>query len=120
MKKIFIVFAILFSFIFSVSVYAHQGKTDGNGGHIDHSTGEYHYHHGYSAHQHKDLDGDGDVDCPYKFVDKTNHNSKKSVSYFENKSTNSKGDSDWIAFVLGALALIFIYFVLPLMINLRR
>lgn len=30
----------------------HSGKTDGNGGHYDHSTGEYHYHHGYPAHQH--------------------------------------------------------------------
>lgn len=56
-----------------VSVLAHPGKTDGSGGHTDHSTGEYHYHHGYSAHQHYDIDGDGEPDCPYDFKDKTDH-----------------------------------------------
>lgn len=50
----------------SIVAYAHPGGTDSDGGHIDHSTGEYHYHHGYPAHQHYDIDGDGDLDCPYK------------------------------------------------------
>ena len=50
----------------SVVAYAHPGRTDSNGGHTDHSTGEYHYHHGQPAHQHYDIDGDGDLDCPYK------------------------------------------------------
>ena len=54
-----------------LSVKAHPGRTDGNGGHTNRSTGEYHYHHGYSAHDHYDMDGDGDVDCPYDFHDKT-------------------------------------------------
>lgn len=57
------------------SASAHSGRTDENGGHTDHSTGEYHYHHGYPAHQHKDMDGDGDKDCPYNFDDKTGWNS---------------------------------------------
>lgn len=39
---------------------AHSGGTDENGGHYDHSTGEYHYHHGHSAHQHP-----GGI-CPYQ------------------------------------------------------
>lgn len=51
----------------------HRGRTDSNGGHYNHSTGEYHYHHGYSAHDHYDMDGDGKKDCPYEFKDKTNH-----------------------------------------------
>lgn len=59
----------------AVTVFAHPGKTDSNGGHTDHSTGEYHYHHGYSAHQHYDQDGDGDLDCPYNFSDQTGPNS---------------------------------------------
>ena len=68
--------------------YAHPGRTDGRGGHTDHSTGEYHYHHGYSAHDHYDMDGDGDIDCPYDFVDNTNHNSGEEIrgedkSYFD-------------------------------------
>lgn len=59
--------------ILTVTARAHSGRTDGNGGHTDHSTGEYHYHHGYSAHEHYDMDGDGDIDCPYEFDDKTDH-----------------------------------------------
>lgn len=55
--------------------FAHPGRTDSNGGHTNHSTGEYHYHHGYSAHDHYDMDGDGDIDCPYDFDDKTGTNS---------------------------------------------
>lgn len=51
------------------SAYAHGGKTDSNGGHMNHATGEYHYHHGYSAHQHED------GVCPYDFDDKTNKSS---------------------------------------------
>lgn len=67
----------------ALTTYAHQGRTDGSGGHTDHSTGEYHYHHGYPAHDHYDIDGDGDIDCPYNFDDQTNH--KQSG---ENHSTN--------------------------------
>lgn len=48
---------------------AHPGGTDSSGGHMDHSTGEYHYHHGYSAHSH-----DGGV-CPYDYDNKTGENS---------------------------------------------
>lgn len=54
---------------------AHPGRTDSNGGHTDHATGEYHYHHGYPAHDHYDMDGDGRPDCPYHFEDKTNYGS---------------------------------------------
>lgn len=43
----------------ALPAYAHPGRTDANGGHWDHSSGEYHYHHGYPAHQHP-----GGV-CPY-------------------------------------------------------
>ena len=52
-------------------VNAHPGNTDSNGGHYNHSTGEYHYHHGMSAHSHYDVDGDGDIDCPYGYVGNT-------------------------------------------------
>lgn len=66
----------------NLTAYAHQGKTDSNGGHIDHSTGDYHYHHGYTAHAHFDIDGDGTIDCPYNFDDQTDHSSgTASVSY---------------------------------------
>lgn len=80
-----IVSAILISSIFPISAYAHRGKTDGAGGHTDHSTGEYHYHHGYPAHDHYDMDDDGIADCPYNFDDKTDH----SHSVQESKSADS-------------------------------
>ena len=47
----------------STIVFAHSGGTDANGGHYDHSSGEYHYHHGQPAHQHYDIDGDGKKEC---------------------------------------------------------
>lgn len=72
-KILLICFALCLMFLLVSPVFAHPGRTDGNGGHTDHDTGEYHYHHGYSAHDHYDMDGDGDVDCPYDFDDKTNH-----------------------------------------------
>ncbi len=68
MKRIFLLaFAMMICLTLPAS--AHKGRTDANGGHYDHSTGEYHYHHGYLAHQH--VNGI----CPYNFDDKTNHDS---------------------------------------------
>lgn len=66
--------------LFSTTVYAHSGRTDGNGGHTNHSTGEYHYHHGHSAHQHYDMDDDGDADCPYNFDDNTIHKNDNPIN----------------------------------------
>lgn len=56
------------------TAYAHPGQTDSSGGHIDHSTGNYHYHHGYPAHQHSN------GQCPYDFDDQTGVNSGSSSS----------------------------------------
>lgn len=67
---------------------AHPGRTDENGGHTDHSTGEYHYHHGYPAHNHWDMDNDGKLDCPYLFDNKTSNNSGNS-----NGSESTNNDS---------------------------
>ena len=88
-RSALILCAILLNFLltFPIYVYAHPGRTDSAGGHTNHSTGEYHYHHGYSAHDHYDMDGDGVSDCPYDFVDKTNHHDRSSSS--TNSSTNS-------------------------------
>lgn len=67
--------ALIIMLMIPVTVFAHSGGTDSNGGHYDHSTGKYHYHHGYPAHDHYDMDGDGTVDCPYDFDDRTGWNS---------------------------------------------
>ena len=60
-KKLVSVFVsmVLVLSVFCVSAYGHSGGTDSNGGHTDHSTGEYHYHHGHPAHQHEN------GVCPY-------------------------------------------------------
>ncbi|MHB1483657.1 MAG: YHYH domain-containing protein [Saccharofermentanales bacterium] len=62
-KLITISFAVIFVLVFSLSVYAHSGRTDSSGGHRDTKNvsglGSYHYHHGYGPHLHP-----GGI-CPY-------------------------------------------------------
>lgn len=85
---------LVFLIISSSSVSAHRGRTDSRGGHIDHSTGEYHYHHGHSAHQHVDLDGDGNPDCPYNFDDQTGVHSGSSSSSSSSQNSSSASSSN--------------------------
>lgn len=104
-----LLFAITLCLSLSVVASAHPGRTDSNGGHTDHSTGEYHYHHGYSAHQHRDLDGDGDLDCPYSFKDKTGSSEGKTESQ---KGTTKNGTVkvwiDTICFLALALGIVYL------------
>ena len=92
MKKAILSLSLLHLILvfFVLPVSAHGGKTDGDGGHTDHDTGEYHYHHGYPAHDHYDMDGDGDLDCPYDFDDKTDHRSPSNKSDDESSQKFSK------------------------------
>lgn len=100
MKRLVIFLLALLSFV-SISVYAHPGRTDGNGGHINHSTGEYHYHHGYSEHQHYDMDGDGVDDCPRNFKtntatvnkDKDSSSNKNSYSFTDEYNSARENQS---------------------------
>ena len=83
MKKVCTIFLLVFlTLSIFITVSAHSGGTDGNGGHYDSSAGEYHYHHGHPAHQH--INGK----CPYNYDDDTNHNS------------NSSKDAPWYVVVL--------------------
>ena len=91
--------------------FAHPGRTDGSGGHTDHSTGEYHYHHGQSAHDHYDMDGDGDLDCPYDFRDNTDRDDGRSASSDENTSdvshsAENKNDYSLIKILLQPVAIL--------------
>lgn len=54
------VIAILLALVLALPCVAHSGRTDSDGGHYDHSTGDYHYHHGKPAHYHY-----ADGSCPY-------------------------------------------------------
>ena len=94
MKQLFrSIFFLLFVFVLSLTVHAHPGKTDSNGGHTDHSTGDYHYHHGQPAHDHYDIDGDGIIDCPYNFAE-TPASPKSSNSSSTSKQLSNDTPSD--------------------------
>lgn len=97
-KRFFLYFFLYFFLLFLIAVlctaipcvvFAHSGRTDGDGGHTDHSTGEYHYHHGYPAHDHYDMDGNGTIDCPYNFVDATDHSHGSGSSHSSSTSHES-------------------------------
>ena len=94
----FLFFTTLLLFLLLIiAVSAHPGRTDGAGGHTDHSTGEYHYHHGYPAHQHTN------GECPYDFDDKTNHSSTKNDNV-------SFSDFAVIPFLIGLLVVVLMWF----------
>ena len=103
-RRFFISLVILIGVVsaFLLPVSAHPGKTDANGGHKDHSTGEYHYHHGFEEHQHYDINGDNLPDCPFEYEDRTDHSAKESPkskksdthkSSTSNKTTSAKENS---------------------------
>lgn len=112
MKKY--ILALIILFVLPVTVFAHSGNTDSNGGHKDGS--DYHYHHGYPAHDHYDMNGDGRMDCPYDFDDRTGWNSGTSSNVKSNtinagSKTNTENretrlgatKSDWILFIACSL-----------------
>lgn len=116
MKRICLsIFLVFITILLSVCAYAHSGRTDSNGGHYDHSTGEYHYHHGYGEHDHYDMDGDGDLDCPYEKKQQSPSYSTEHSSTNYPSSSNSS-DSNFfeeffrilLAGSIGWIALIFI------------
>ena len=84
---------MLMSLFLTLPVYAHSGRTDSKGGHINYSTGEYHYHHGYSAHQHPN------GVCPY---------SSSNTSNNQSDSSNSDKSESKLSAVLEALGLGFV------------
>ena len=90
----------------TLCVKAHPGRTDGNGGHTNRSTGEYHYHHGYSAHDHYDMNSDGVKDCPYDFDDKTEHN-------HSSKSAKKRKESLSFGVIIAFGLYVFFMFILP-------
>ena len=108
------IWIIAVSLLLTTVAYAHPGRTDSDGGHTNHSTGEYHYHHGYDDHQHYDMDGDGDIDCPYEFKDRTGSNSSYSSKGSTGKVSSkypqqSKKSSDLGAKISFSLCILFFF-----------
>lgn len=133
-KTLIICLTVCLFYLLISPVLAHPGRTDGSGGHTDHSTGEYHYHHGYSAHDHYDMDDDGLVDCPYDFNDKTGHSSGSGNSSsgnsvykaaptveptntYENQTKNEKdSDSNDTLVTITAIVIVLGFIALPSLI----
>ena len=125
MKKKIIAISVAALMVASMAlvVEAHPGRTDGRGGHTNHSTGEYHYHHGYSAHDHYDMDGDGTIDCPYDFKDKTAKQPSYNTYPKENKKEvqketieESQETSNWspvLSSILSVVFRVFLKIILP-------
>lgn len=90
-KKPFLASCLLILSFCVMPVYAHSGGTDGQGGHYNRSTGEYHFHHGYSAHDHYDMNGDGIADCPYEFESNTASQPNTITSNISYKEWHKKG-----------------------------
>ena len=121
MKKSALIYALIACLILPTVVLvasAHSGRTDGSGGHMNHSTGKYHYHHGYSAHDHYDMDGDGRKDCPYDFDDKTDRHSNVEQSKEEDSKQKENSSNDWAA-VIVFVAIMFLLSVPSLLFSLR-
>lgn len=85
MKKALVI--SLFMFLIPLSVFAHSGRTNPDGGHYDSSIGEYHYHHGYSAHSHNN------GICPYDFHDAVDHISTSFTKAINNFPIYKKASS---------------------------
>lgn len=111
MKKyfaFFCLFLILLSLPMTIS--AHSGRTDSQGGHYNHSTGEYHYHHGYSAHQHPN------GICPYDLSyskEKENIQEKIEEMREESKEQEKKrNERAKVFFYVSSIASIILYILL--------
>lgn len=119
MRLLKLLIALSLCLCLSVVVSAHSGKTDSDGGHTDHSTGEYHYHHGYSAHRHYDMDDDGDLDCPYLFDDKTGSTGNKTEE--STNETTKKGNAlIWVDTICAVAVIFFLPSFLANAIKKRR
>ena len=92
----FLVAAVLTFLILLPAANAHSGRTDSQGGHYNHSTGEYHFHHGHSAHQHPNgtcqYDPSGRTDWPISPLSPMTE-SDRSVSSGSSGKSSSSGSS---------------------------
>lgn len=84
-----------------VPISAHPGGTDSNGGHYDHSSGDYHYHHGYPAHDHSG------GKCPYDFA---SGSSSSGGSSSGGGCADSSGGNWWLLAVAAIVLILFIRF----------
>lgn len=107
MGKVLLSVVIIVSLLI-VHAAAHPGRTDGSGGHWNHSIGEYHYHHGQPEHQHPN--GECPYDYEYDYSDSTGNNINSNNTGSSHKpspapSTNDRSEKEKITIgkVLGVI-----------------
>lgn len=96
MKRFTLALSLLLVLTFFATASAHTGGTDEYGGHVDHSTGEYHYHHGEPAHYHTN------GICPYTLSPETTKAPSRSYSS-ENKNSDTSSSDDFSLFKILAI-----------------
>lgn len=86
---------LFFLLLISITVFAHPGRLDSNGGHWNHDTGEYHYHNGaHSSNNGSNYDSnDYDYDDDYYTATKEYTNISTEQSYSEESSTDNTSNS---------------------------
>ena len=115
-KFIILLFSVFVLLALSITVSAHPGRTDSNGGHYNRDTGEYHYHNGEYAGQNQDNDTN---DYSYsEFVGPTtsytyNSNNLYSPTTEQNADTSSNSDKENGVGIL--LALFLVIFGVPML-----
>ena len=107
MKRFTLALSLLLVLTFFATASAHPGGTDEYGGHVDHSTGEYHYHHGEPAHYHTN------GICPYTLSPETTKAPSRSYSSSTNTADSSSDDFPlfWGIVGFGAIWYLFRLFV---------
>ena len=112
MKTNKLLIVLIIALCISTITFAHKGRTDGNGGHYNRSTGEYHYHHGYGPHQHpngvcpydtsNNEDDESDLDAIWeenteedieKVEEEENNNIEERVNNIYTTSTSTKEET---------------------------
>lgn len=99
MKKILcILISIITILSLTVLCFAHSGRTDANGGHFDHSTGEYHYHDGNS--NHGIIEKNDETDSNYFYSNNQYTKEKTTHSYEEDNNTDNSDEEKESSFDL--------------------
>ena len=102
-RKLSIICATLFCALV-ITAYAHSGRTDANGGHWNHSTGEYHYHTGEYAGKNSSKKSSSST-SKYKASTKSKSANKVTTKSTDNKTPEKKNDEitfwDVAKFILG-------------------
>lgn len=97
MKRLLsIIFALICFFSFAILCYAHPGRTDANGGHYNHKTGEYHYHNGNSINE-TTTESSG-IDWEYweqKAKEKDEEEYQKLLEDYNNRQSSSNSFSEY-------------------------